>query len=32
MHWGSFIVGVIVGMFGVPFAQQLLAKAKTGSA
>lgn len=32
MHWGSLFVGVLVGMFGVPFLQQLLASAKGKSA
>jgi len=29
IHWGSLLAGVAIGMFGIPFVQQVLAKAKT---
>lgn len=28
MHWGSLLIGVLIGMFGVPFLQQAIASAK----
>lgn len=32
MHWGSLLIGIVIGMFGVPFAQQTLVKVKGGRA
>jgi hypothetical protein len=32
INWGSFFIGIIAAMFGLPLVQSLLAKAKSATA